>query len=91
MAKQHVFVTYDLTRHPASIHSQVKNALIRDYGYSDESPVEGIKMPNTCLRKAGVSREQAVADLKTVVRHYRGTLERYFIAEYEQWEFFASL
>ncbi len=74
-----VILTYDIERTTATIHTEVKNAMIA-LGYSPTVPMTtggSVQLPNTTLIRDNITPSAAVTDLTNVCRRLNARLEKY--------------
>ncbi len=83
MAK--ILLTYDIKKTSDTIHTELKKKLIESYGYSARIQSDEGKwydLPNTCLRKDGITHPQASADFIAACTSVGAKWEKYIAAEY---------
>ncbi len=79
-----VLLTYDIKKTTNTIHTELKELLKNSYGYSDKIKGDSGRwydLPNTTLRKEGITTEQAAADFRTACKTTGAVWEKYIAAE----------
>lgn len=80
-----ILLSYDIKKTSDTIHTELKKELIENYKYSAKIQSDSGKwydLPNTCLRKDGITHKQASADFITACAHVGAKWEKYIAAEY---------
>jgi len=80
-----VLLTYDIKKTSNTIHSELKSELINNYGYSAKIQSDSgtwFDLPNTCLRKVGITRQQAAGDFTSACKKVNAIWEKYIAVEY---------
>jgi hypothetical protein len=80
-----VLLTDDVRRTTATIHTEVKNTLINNYGYHPTLLVDNTTpyyLPNTTLAKANTTRGQSAEDFLHACANVGAIWERYVTSEF---------
>lgn len=80
-----VLLTYDIRRTTNTIHAELKQALIEQYGYSAQiqaSTGAWYALPNTCLRKDNIAPQAAWLEFVAACAAVGAVWEKYIASDY---------
>ncbi|HEY0653528.1 MAG TPA: hypothetical protein VGD65_10380 [Chryseosolibacter sp.] len=80
-----ILLSYDVKRTNEKVHTDLKNRLTTSYGFQTQIVSDDNKrydLPNTTLRKEGVSPQQGAKDFLTACKDVGAQWERYIVCEY---------
>lgn len=85
-----ILLTYDVKKTSETVHTDLKRYLIEQYNWSSKIQADNgdwYDLPNTTLRKAGITRINAVTEFKTACNSVNAKWERFIAAEYNSANF----
>lgn len=82
-----VLLTYDIRKTTNEIHTRLKERLKTHFGYSEQiqsGTGKWYSLPNTSLRKANITTQQAAADFLTACKQEGAEWEKYIAVDFEK-------
>jgi hypothetical protein len=80
-----ILLTYDIKKTTNTINTELKNVLVTVYKYSATIQANDGRLydlPNTCLKKEGITTQQASSEFQEACRHVGAQWEKYIAAEF---------